>query len=142
MNLVATIANLMVSIVQPTKPLYTTVVYPIQGKAVVVHDGLNIRSERMWHQYPESLTGEGEKSTHPLDPHIEDNSAVLERLIKTQADNCSLQSSFMDLMDNAWVNPATGLPMMDSCVDVMGNAYGMDSMSDSLWFDHGGAFAD
>ncbi|EMB9985479.1 hypothetical protein VAL34_004097 [Pseudomonas aeruginosa] len=142
MNLVATIANLMVSIVQPTKPLYTTVVYPIQGKAVVVHDGLNIRSERMWYQYPESLTGEEEKSTHPLDPHIEDNSAGLERPIQTQADNCSLQSSFMDLMDNAWVNPANGLPMMDSCVDVMGNAYGMDSMSDSLWFDRGGALAD
>ncbi|MGX1127281.1 hypothetical protein AB7M23_004074 [Pseudomonas sp. HLS-6 TE3448] len=29
----------------------------------MLHDGLNIRSERTWYQYPESLTGEGEKST-------------------------------------------------------------------------------
>jgi len=36
-----------------------------------------------------------------------------------------------------WVNPANGMPMMDSCFDVMGNAYGMDTMSDSLSFDHG-----
>ncbi|CAB5574888.1 Uncharacterised protein [Pseudomonas putida] len=35
MTQVATIANLMASIVQPTKPLYTTVIYPSQGKAVV-----------------------------------------------------------------------------------------------------------
>ena len=48
----------------------------------------------------------------------------------------------MNQMDNGWVNPANWPPMMDSCVDVMGTAYGMDSMSDSLWFDHGGAFAD
>ncbi|MFV3327117.1 hypothetical protein ACNFG0_11665 [Pseudomonas sp. NY15372] len=47
MDLLATIANLMSSIVQPPKPLYSTVVYPTQGKAVVLHDGLNIHSERM-----------------------------------------------------------------------------------------------
>ncbi|HIE2334316.1 hypothetical protein ACQUHW_02840 [Pseudomonas aeruginosa] len=47
MDLLATIDNLMASIVQPPKPLYTTVVYPTQGKAVVPHDGLKIRSERM-----------------------------------------------------------------------------------------------
>jgi len=132
MNLVATIANLMASIVQPTKPLYTTVVYPTQGKAVVLHDGLNIRSERTWYQYPDSLTGEEKKSPYPFDLHIEDNAAWVELVMQTQADNCSLQSSFMDLLDNGWVNPANGLPMMDSCVDIMGNAYGMDSMSDSL----------
>ncbi|MGU5200740.1 hypothetical protein RGT51_20820 [Pseudomonas aeruginosa] len=142
MDLRATIANLMASIVQPTKPLCTTVVYPTQGKAVMLHDGLNIRSERTWYQYPDSLTGEEEKSTDPLDLHIVDNAAWGEPVMQTQADNCSLQSSSMDLMDNAWVNPANGLPMMDGCVDVMGNAYGMDSMSDSLRFDHGGAFAD
>ena len=37
MNQVAPIANLRASIVQPTKPLYTTVIYPSRGKAVV-HD--------------------------------------------------------------------------------------------------------
>lgn len=142
MNLLATISNLMASIVQPTKPLYTTVVYPSQGKAVVVHDGLNICSERVWYQHPDSLTGEEDKSAYPFDLHIADNAAWAEPLRQTQADDCSLQRSFMDLMDNAWVNPANGLPMTDSCVDVMGNAYGMDSMSDSLWFDRGSALAD
>lgn len=142
MNLLATIANLMASIVQPTNPLYTTVVYPTQGKAVVLHDGLNIRSERTWYQYPNSLTGEEEKSTYPLDLNIDDNALWIEPVMQNQADNCSLQNSFMDLIDNGWVNPANGLPMMDGCVDVLGNAYGMDPMSDSLWFDHCGAFAD
>ncbi|ERX56520.1 hypothetical protein ACOAQZ_24390 [Pseudomonas aeruginosa] len=75
MDLLATIANLMASIVQPTKPLYTTVAYPTQGKAVVLHDGLNIRSERTWYQYPDSLTGEEEMSTYPLNLHIGDNAA-------------------------------------------------------------------
>lgn len=142
MNLLATISNLMASIVQPTKPLYTTVVYPSQGKAVVLHDGLNICSERMWYQHPDSLTGKEEESSHPLEHYIEDKSAELEHPIQTRGDTCSLQSCFMDQMDNGWVNPANGLPMLDSCVDVMGNIYGMDSMSDGLWFDHGGAFAD
>lgn len=142
MTLFATMASLMASIVQPTKPLYTTVVYPIQGKAAVLHDGLNIRSKRTWYQYPESLTGEEEKSTYPFDLHIDDNAVWVEPIMQTQTDNYSLQSSFMKLMEDGWVNPANGLPMMDGCLDVMCNAYGMDSMSDSLWFDHGGAFAD
>jgi len=32
MNLLATISNLMASIAQQKKPLYTTVAYPSQGK--------------------------------------------------------------------------------------------------------------
>lgn len=108
----------------------------------MLHDGLNIRSERTWYQYPESLTGEGEKSTYPFDLHIDDNAVWVEPVMQTQADNCSLQSSFMKLMEDGWVNTANGLPMMDGCLDVMGNAYGMDSMSESLWFHQGGAFAD
>lgn len=142
MNLLATISNLMASIAQPKKPLYTTVIYPSQGKAVVLHDGLNICSERTWYQHPDSLTGEEERSTDPLNLHIEDNAVWIEPVMQTQADNYSLLSSFMDQMDNTWVNPANGLPMMDGCVDVVGNAYGIDSMSDGLWFDRGGTFAD
>ncbi|WP_054900929.1 MULTISPECIES: hypothetical protein [Pseudomonas] len=83
MNLLATIANMMGSIVQPTKPLYTTVVYPSQGKAVVLHDGLNIRSERMWYQYPDSLTAEEETSTYPLNLHIDNNAAWVEPVRQT-----------------------------------------------------------
>lgn len=106
MTLFATMASLMASIVQPTKPLYTTVVYPIQGKAAVLHDGLNIRSKRTWYQYPESLTGEEEKSTYPFDLHIDDNAVWVEPIMQTQTDNYSLQSSFMKLMEDGWVNPA------------------------------------
>ena len=142
MDLHATIANLMASIVQPTKALYTTVVYPTQGKAVVLHDGLNIRSERTWYQYPDSLTGEEERSTYPFDLQIDDNAVWVEPAMQAQTDNSSLQSSFMKLMEDGWVNPVNGQPMMDGCLDVMGNAYGMGSMSDSLWFDHGSTFAD
>lgn len=105
MTLFATMANLLASIVQPTKPLYTTVVYPIQGKAVVLHDGLNIRSERTWYQYPESLTGEEEKSTYPFELHIDGNTVLVEPVIQTQADNCSLQSNFMRLMKDGWGKP-------------------------------------
>ena len=102
MDLLATIANLMASIVQPTKALYTTVVYPTQGKAVVLHDGLNIRSGRTWYQYHESLAGEEEKSTYPFDLHIDDNAVWIEPVMQTQTDNCSLQSSFMKLMEDGW----------------------------------------
>ncbi|ERX56521.1 hypothetical protein Q005_03635 [Pseudomonas aeruginosa X24509] len=62
--------------------------------------------------------------------------------MQAQTDNSSLQRSFMKLMEDGWVNPVNGQPMMDGCLDVMGNAYGMGSMSDSLWFDHGSTFAD
>jgi hypothetical protein len=102
MDLLATIANLMASIVQPTKPLYTTVVYPTLGKAVVLHDGLNIRSERTWHQYPDSLTGEEERSTYPFDLQIDDNAVWVEPAMQAQTDNSSLQSSFMKLMEDGW----------------------------------------
>ena len=40
MNLFTHIANLITSVVRPEKAAFTTVIYPSQGKAVVVHDGL------------------------------------------------------------------------------------------------------
>lgn len=135
MTLFTTMASLMASIVQPTKPLYTTVVYPIQGKAAVLHDGLNIRSKRTWYQYPESLTGEEEKSTYPFDLYIDDNAVWVEPVMQPA-------EQLHEADGRRLVKPANGLPTMDGCLDAMGNAYGMDSMSESLWFDHGGAFAD
>ena len=49
MSLFSELICLFTSIVKPTQPAYTTIIYPIQGKAVVVHDGLGIRHEHAWY---------------------------------------------------------------------------------------------
>ena len=110
MTLFATIANMMASIVQPTKPLYTTVVYPIQGKAVVLHDGL---SERTWYQYPELLTGEEEKSTYPFDLHIDDNAVWVEPVMQPaeqlhEADGRRLVKPGQRTADDGWLPQCHG----------------------------------
>ncbi|MHB0765818.1 hypothetical protein ACYCFC_15775 [Stutzerimonas sp. NM35] len=137
MSLFSELVNLFTSIVQPAKPAYTTIIYPIQGKAVVVHDGLGIRHERRWQMF-DSLLEENDPSTSFTTPH-DDHTSQTDPVELFQADTFSsdfLASSF-EPMGASWLNPANGMPMMGSCFDVMGNAYGIDTMSDSLSFDHG-----
>lgn len=47
------------------------------------------------------------------------------------------ESRHLDEWDLAFpdMNPATGLPMLDDCVDVMGNPYGFDNTSDFCCLD-------
>ncbi|BFN25349.1 hypothetical protein PSCT_00878 [Pseudomonas sp. SCT] len=140
MNLFTHIANLITSVVRPEKTAFTTVIYPSQGKAVVVHDGLRIRHENRWHRF-DSLLEEDEPSTSFSTLHDNHTSQAepVEPVEPFQADSFTSDffASSFEPMGADWVNPANGMPMMDSCFDVMGNAYGMDTMSDSLSFDHG-----
>ncbi len=57
-------------------------------------------------------------------------------LFQAESFSSDLLASSFQPMDTMWVNPASGMPMMDGCFDVMGNAYGTDMMSDSMSFDH------
>ncbi|MFK1060594.1 hypothetical protein ACIUYK_22335 [Pseudomonas aeruginosa] len=137
MSLISELVSLFTSIVNPTQPAYTTIIYPIQGKAVVVHDGLGIRHEKRWQRFY-SLLEEDEPSTSFNTLH-NDQSTPTEpaELFHASSFTSDFFASSFEPMGADWVNPANGMPMMDGCFDVMGNAYGMDTMSDSLSFDHG-----
>lgn len=137
MSLCSELVSLFTSIAQPAKPAYTTIIYPTQGRAVVVHDGLGIRHERRWQMF-DSLLEEDDTSTSFSTLH-EDHTSQTEPVGLFQADSFSsdfLASSF-EPIGASWLNPANGMPMMDSCFDVVGNAYGMDTMGHRLSFDHG-----
>lgn len=135
MSLFSELVTLFASIVQP-KPVYTTIIYPSQGKPVVVHDGLSVRHERRW-QMADSLL-EDEVPSFSLSSLHDDPSSQTEPVELFQAERFSsdLFASNFEPMDTMWVNPANGMPMMDGCFDVMGNPYGMDMMSDIASFDH------
>lgn len=136
MNLFNGLVSLFASFLQTTKPAYTTIIYPSQGKPVVVHDGLSLRHEQRWRMF-DTLLGEDEPSTcfSSLHDHLTSQTATAEQF-GAESSLDFLASSF-EPMEAMWVNPANGMPMMDSCFDVMGNAYGMDMMSNSMSFDHG-----
>ena len=136
MSLFSELVSLFASILQPTKPVYTTIIYPSQGKPVVVHDGLSIRHERRW-QMADSLLEEEVPSFSFSSLHNAPTSQTEPvELFQAESFSSDLLASSFQPMDTMWVNPANGMPMMDSCFDVMGNAYGTDMMSDSMSFDH------
>lgn len=139
MNLFTHIANLITSVVRPEKTAFTTVIYPSQGKAVVVHDGLGIRQERRWYQV--DALEDGATSTS-FDSILQDHTNWADSFVpvgQIQAEDIFSVSSptSFEPMETSWINPANGMPMLDSCFDVMGNEFGTDTMSDSLSFDHG-----
>mgnify|MGYP001018312114 CR=1 FL=1 len=137
MSFFSELVSLFTSIAKPAQPAYTTIIYPIQGKAVVVHDGLRIRHEHRWHRF-DSLLEEDEPSTSFSTLH-DNHTSQAEPVEPFQADSFTSDyfASSFEPMGADLVNPANGMPMMDCCFDVMGNAYGMNTMSDSLSFDHG-----
>jgi len=136
MKLIQNIAQLLTHFYKPASTAYTTIIYPSQGKAVVVHDGLGIRHERRW-QMADSLL-EDEVPSFSFSSLHDDPSCQTEPVELFQAERFSsdLFASNFEPMDTMWVNPANGMPMMDGCFDVMGNPYGMDMMSDIASFDH------
>jgi len=138
MNLFTHIANLITSVVRPEKAAFTTVIYPSQGKAVVVHDGLGIRQERWWYQV-DSQREEDMDTRTSFNLMQQDHTVWADPVSQIQAEDISsaFSSTHCEPMETFWLNPANGMPMLDSCFDVMGNAFGTDTMSNSLSFDHG-----
>lgn len=133
------LANWLFSAVQPAKPVYTTIVYPVQGKAVVLHDGLGIRHESPWYQLSESLLRQDDIPT--LFDSMQGDSSVWSNP-GTHINAGDFATDFMaancvDAVDTHGVNPANGLPMLNGCVDVMGNPIGTDMLSDSWASDFG-----
>lgn len=139
MTLFTNLANLFASVVQlSNKNKFTTVIYPSRGTAVVVHDGLEMRHESQWYQYPDSLIEEDVRMTSSFETYFGDHTGWAEPITQIQADGCSPLASCLGFMaETSWVNPANGMPMMDNCFDVMGSTYGRDIMSDYSSFDHG-----
>jgi len=138
MNLFTHIANLITSVVRPEKAAFTTVIYPSQGKAVVVHDGLGIRQERWWYQVDSQREEDMDTSTS-FNLMQQDHTVWADPVGQIQAEDISsaFSSTHFEPMETFWLNPANGMPMLDSCFDVMGNAFGTDTMNDSLSFNHG-----
>ncbi|WP_312722899.1 hypothetical protein [Stutzerimonas kunmingensis] len=134
MSFFSKFASLFTAIVRPDRSAYTTVIYPNRGKAVVVHDGLGIRHEHACDQSLGSILREGVEVTFSFD----DYAAWSEPGAQAQADNFLSGSSTgcVAFMEGSLINPVNGMPMMDSCFDVLGNPYGMDALGDRLYFDH------
>lgn len=128
MNFLTHLANFLLSAVSPNKRAYTTIVYPVKGKAVVVHDGLGVRNERPWYFLPESQQGQSDNQSlfaTMFDSYDQDN-------LYGHIHESDYASNIVAIHDTApCFNPANGLPMLDGCIDVMGNPSGMDLLSES-----------
>ena len=140
MKLVQNLAQLLSLFLKSANSAYTTIIYPSQGKAVLVHDGLGIRHERPWYRI-DSLIDENMDTSMAFDSILHEHTGRADSFdpvhpIQTE-EISSIFSSHFEPMATSWVNPANGMPMLDSCFDVMGNAFGTDMLSDSLSFDHG-----
>ena len=137
MKLIQNIAQLLTLFCKPANTAYTTIIYPSQGKAVVVHDGLGIRHERPWYQVPWLDEDTSETFDSLLHAHTDwADSFDPVQPIQTE-EISSIFSAPFEPMETCWVNPANGMPMLDNCFDAMGSAFGTDMLNDSLSFDHG-----
>lgn len=140
MSLFSQFASLFTAIIQPGRSAYTTVIYPIQGKPVVVHDGLGICHESACHQHPDLLLEEGMETISSFDDCLGDHTASIKPPAQIHAADLlsSCPSSCFEFIETSQVNPANGMPMMDGCFDIMGNPYGMDTSGcDIVPFDDG-----
>ncbi len=139
MNLTHIIRALFTAL-KPRPQAYTTIVYPVRGQAVVIRDDLNIRHERPWYQVGESLRAAFYEADHGLS-----NSVTAELCTAIDSSNSigdfdsgMLTGVGLATADYALINPASGLPMLDGCIDVMGSPIGMDLYSD-CWSDFSGS---
>lgn len=141
MNLLMCIARVL-SALKPRHQAYTTIVYPVFGQAVVIRDDLNIRHERPWYQVAESF--QARFSEPAPDLWFSESSQTWEVIDSATAIDgfATTTLSFADttISDHMQVNPANGLPMIDGCIDVMGNPFGTDMLSDS-WSDSFSGFS-
>lgn len=136
MNLLMCIARVL-SALKPRHQAYTTIVYPVFGQAVVIRDDLNIRHERPWYQVAESFKARFSEPAQDL--WFSESSQTWEVIDSATAIDgfatTALSIADTAISDHMQVNPASGLSMLDGCIDVMGNPFGMDMLSDS-WSDY------
>jgi len=134
MNLFMHITQALLSALKPHPQPYTTIVYPVRGQAVVVHDGLNIRRERPWYQVSESFQAAVSKPAR--DEWFSESSQAWDAsgsfITTGDLDSVTLAPDGLAEVGRIQVNPANGMPMLDGCIDVLGNPMGMDMLSDGL----------
>lgn len=134
MNLFMHIIQALLSALKPHPQAYTTIVYPVRGQAVVVHDGLNIRRERPWYQVSESF--QAAVSEPAQDEWFSESSQAWETsgsfVTTGDLDSMALAPEGFAEVGRIQINPANGMPMLDGCIDVLGNPMGVDMLSDGL----------
>lgn len=138
MNLLARITRALLFALNPHQQTYTTIIYPVRGQAVVIRDDLNIRNERPWYQAGEAYQAFSSEPIHDLWYRESSQSwELLDGAITADGldtDTTMLASTDISGGQHMQFNPANGLPMLDGCIDVMGNPMGMDILSD-CWSD-------
>ncbi|MGV8842707.1 MAG: hypothetical protein ACOH2I_05585 [Pseudomonas sp.] len=126
MNAIQHIIETVFSVLVRQPEAYTTVVYPTRGKAVVLHDGLGISAERSWYEMSAVLQEESNTCSpkgSPLNPFDGDSDlSSMTNDVSPIMEPSGLWHAGSDIA----VNPATGLPMLDGCTDVMGSPLGFD----------------
>ncbi|MDX1722250.1 MAG: hypothetical protein R3355_03950 [Pseudomonas sp.] len=134
MNLFMHITQALPSALKPHPQAYTTIVYPVRDQAVVVHDGLNIRRERPWYQVSESI--QAAVSEPAADEWFSESSQAWDAsgsFVTTDGlDSMALAPEGFAEVGRMQINPANGMPMLDGCIDVLGNPMGMNMLSDGL----------
>lgn len=160
MSILTHVRHVLTSLIPSADHDYSTVVYPTRGVGLMIHDGLGIADEHPWRHRliaqsrPDTFEPEYFKNAeaHPqpqrsLDVcgHHQDESFDLFTVCGIEdafsTDNSALFKDDPPLSasrfgaDCLGINPGSGLPMLDGCIDVAGNPFGSNSSSE--FFDHG-----
>ena len=120
MNIVNNLIAAFWSALSRPAAVYTTVIYPTRGQAVIVHDDLGVAAERSWYEDARVMSTASLLNTAAFYT-VEDDLTSSESIAMA---DCAGESMGMEFDA---INPATGLPMVDGLIDVMGNPMGMDS---------------
>lgn len=152
MSILAHFRHILTSLIQPADQDYSTVVYPTRGVCLMIHDGLGIAGEHPWRHRlitqsePDAYEPEYFKNAHPqsqrssdtCDHHLDEDFdlyAFCGLGIGLSADNMTLFKDDTPLgtsqfgADCLGINPGSGLPMLDGCIDVAGIPFGSDGWS-------------
>lgn len=120
MNIVNNLITAVRSALSRPAAVYTTVIYPTRGQAVIVHDDLGVAAERSWYEDARVMSTASLLNTAAFYT-VEDDLTSSKSIAMA---DCAGESMGMGLYA---INPATGLPMVDGLIDVMGNPMGMYS---------------
>lgn len=120
MNIVNNLITAVRSAQSRPAAVYTTIIYPTRGQAVIVHDDLGVAAERFWYEDARVMSTASLLNTAACNT-VEDDLTSSESIAMTDFAGESMGMGFYA------INPVTGLPMVDGIIDVMGNPMGMDS---------------
>ncbi|VVP41511.1 hypothetical protein PS850_04928 [Pseudomonas fluorescens] len=120
MNILNNLITAVRSALSQPAAVYTTVIYPTRGQAVIVHDDLGVAAERSWYEDARVMSTASLLNTAAFYT-VEDDLMNSESIAMA---DCAGDSMGIGLYS---INPATGLPMIDGLIDVMGNLMGMDA---------------